>query len=78
MREITRSFGLVTSFRILVDQDRRQLAAMMNRHTGANKPILIVPLLASEYSLPENRPVFENILANLYQVEYLVKIIFVQ
>ena len=46
MREITRNFGLVTTFRILVDQDRHQLAAMLKRHAGTNKPILIIPLLA--------------------------------
>lgn len=76
MREITRNFGLVTTFRILVDQDRRQLAAKMNRNAEADKPILIVPLLASEYTLPENRPVFENILSNLSHAQYLDKIIF--
>ena len=76
MREITRNFGLVTTFRILVNQDRQQLAAMLKRHAGTNKPILIVPLLASEYTLPENLPVFENILSNLSQAEYLDKIIF--
>lgn len=76
MREITRNFGLVTTFRILVDQDRRQLAAKLNRHAEASKPILIVPLLASEYTLPENLPVFENILSNLSQAQYLDKIIF--
>lgn len=76
MREITRNFGLVTTFRILVDQDRHQLAAMLKRHAGTNKPILIIPLLASEYALPENLPVFENILSNLSQAEYLDKIIF--
>lgn len=76
MREITRNFGLVTTFRILVDQDRRQLAAKLNRNAEANKPILIVPLLASEYSLPENLPVFENILSNLSHAQYLDKIIF--
>jgi glucosyl-3-phosphoglycerate synthase len=76
MREITRNFGLVTTFRILVDQDRRQLAERMKRHASANNPVLIVPLLASEYSLPENLPVFDNILANLARAEYLDQIIF--
>ena len=76
MREITRNFGLVTTFRILVDQDRQQLAATLKHHAGLTKPILIVPLLASEYVLPENQPVFENILANLSRAEYLDKIIF--
>jgi glucosyl-3-phosphoglycerate synthase len=49
---------------------------MLNQHAGINLPILIVPLLASEYTLPENKPFFENILANLSQADYLGKIIF--
>ena len=76
MREITRNFGLVTTFRILVDQDHQQLAAVLKQHATLNTPILIVPLLASEYALSENQPIFENILANLSQAEYLDKIIF--
>ncbi|BBO73119.1 glycosyl transferase [Desulfosarcina widdelii] len=76
MREITRNFGLVTTFRILVDQDRRHLAAMLNQHARMNPPVLIVPLLASEYTLPENQPVFNNILSHLSRAEYLDHIIF--
>jgi glucosyl-3-phosphoglycerate synthase len=76
MREITRNFGLVTTFRILVEQERRQLAAKLKQYAGINKPILIVPLLASEYTLPENLPIFENILANLSRTGYLDRIIF--
>ena len=76
MREITRNFGLVTTFRILIDQDRQHLAEVLKHHATTNTPILIVPLLASEYTLSENQPIFENILANLSQAEYLDKIIF--
>ena len=76
MREITRNFGLVTKFRILVDQDRQKLAMTLKRNARKNPPILIVPLLASEYAVPENQPIFENILANLSMAEYLDKIIF--
>ena len=76
MREITRNFGLVTTFRILIDQDRQHLAEVLKQHATTNTPILIVPLLASEYTLSENQPTFENILANLSQAEYLDKIIF--
>jgi glucosyl-3-phosphoglycerate synthase len=76
MREITRNFGLVTTFRILIDQDRQHLAEVLKQHATTNTPILIVPLLASEYTLSENQPIFENILANLSQAEYLDKIIF--
>jgi hypothetical protein len=50
MLEITRNFGLVTTFRILVERDRRQLAAKLKQYAGINKPILIGPLLASEYT----------------------------
>jgi len=76
MREITRNFGLVTKFRILINQDRQHLAEVLKQHATINTPILIVPLLASEYTLLENQPIFENILANLSQAEYLDKIIF--
>jgi glucosyl-3-phosphoglycerate synthase len=76
MREITRNFGLVTTFRILIDQDRQHLAEVLKHHATTNTPFLIVPLLASEYTLSENQPTFENILANLSQAEYLDKIIF--
>lgn len=76
MREITRHLGLLTKFRVLVDQDRGQLAAKLKQNAGMNTPILIVPLLASEYTLPENLPIFENILRNLSRAEYLDKIIF--
>ena len=37
---------------------------------------MIIPLLASEYTDPENRPVFENILRHLSDVPYLSHIIF--
>jgi glucosyl-3-phosphoglycerate synthase len=40
------------------------------------KPVLIVPALAGEFILPENRPVFENIVRELAQAEYLAQIIF--
>lgn len=76
MREITRNFGLVTTFRILVDQNRQRLEVKLHQYADANKPILIVPLLASEYVEPENLPVFENILSNLARAKYLDKIIF--
>lgn len=39
------------------------------------KPVLIIPALASEFTNPENRPVFENIIHELGQAAYLAKII---
>lgn len=38
--------------------------------------MLIIPLLASEYTDPENRPVFEQILKQLKDISYLSRIIF--
>ncbi len=45
-------------------------------HSKWKKTVLIVPLLASEYSDPENRPIFQNILSQLKNVAYLSAIIF--
>jgi glucosyl-3-phosphoglycerate synthase len=39
------------------------------------KPVLIIPALASEFTNPENRPVFENIIHELRRARYLAKII---
>ena len=40
------------------------------------KTVLIIPLLASEYTDPSNLPVFENILKQMKDVTYLSQIIF--
>jgi len=45
-------------------------------HSKWKKTVLIVPLLASEYTDPENAPVFKNILKQLKAVTYLSTIIF--
>jgi glucosyl-3-phosphoglycerate synthase len=39
------------------------------------KPVLIIPALASEFTHPENRPVFENILREIKGATYLNDII---
>jgi glucosyl-3-phosphoglycerate synthase len=46
------------------------------QHSKWKKAVLIIPLLATEYTLPENRPVFENIVKHLAGVSYLSQIIF--
>ncbi|HHO77009.1 MAG TPA: hypothetical protein ENN05_11385 [Deltaproteobacteria bacterium] len=38
--------------------------------------MLIIPLLASEFTDPDNRPVFENIVSQLSEISYLSQIIF--
>jgi len=40
------------------------------------KAVLIIPLLASEFTDPDNRPVFENIVSQLSEISYLSQIIF--
>ena len=40
------------------------------------KPVLIVPALASEFTDPNNRPVFENIVRQLSGASYLAHVIF--
>ncbi len=45
-------------------------------HSKWKKTVLIIPLLASEYTDPVNHPVFQNILKQLKNVAYLSTIIF--
>lgn len=65
----------ITTFHIL-DQDRRHLHNQLRLRSKWNKTVLIVPLLASEYMDPENRPVLKNILRQLSEIRYLSAIIF--
>lgn len=76
MREITRSFGIVTDFPILVEQDRQILAAKLRQGADLNRTVMIIPLLATEFTEPQNQPIFENILNHLARVTYLHTIIF--
>ena len=45
------------------------------KHSRWRKPVLVIPALASEFTHPENRPVFENILKELKGATYLNDII---
>jgi len=45
-------------------------------HSRWKKTVLIIPLLASEYTEPANLPVFENILKQLKGITYLSTVIF--
>lgn len=45
-------------------------------HSKWKKAVLVVPLLASEFTEEENLPVFENIVRRLAEVKYLSHIIF--
>jgi len=76
MSDLAKNIGGLTTFRILVRQDRNKLKSRLKLHARNQKPALIIPLLASEYTDPANLPVFERILNQLRQVTYLHKIIF--
>ncbi len=65
----------VTSFHIL-RQDREHLRKQLTLHSRWKKTVLILPLLASEYTDPANHPVFENILGQLKDITYVSEIIF--
>jgi glucosyl-3-phosphoglycerate synthase len=65
----------ITTFHIF-RQDRKNLRSQLRLHSRWRKTVLIIPLLASEYTDPDNLPVFRNILKQLRGVTYLSTIIF--
>ena len=74
MPSFAQTHARVTSYYILQDlQDIRQQLVHAARW---KKTVLIVPALASEYTDPANRPVFENIVAELAGARYLAQVIF--
>ena len=52
------------------------MRSQLRLHSKWKKTVLIIPLLASEYTDPENLPVFENILKQLRDISYLSRVIF--
>ena len=63
-----------TTFHILRD-DPKHLRTQIRLHSRWKKTVLVIPLLASEYTDPANLPVFQNILKQLKDVNYLSTII---
>ncbi len=64
----------ITSFYLLT-KSNPHLKSELRHHSKWKKAVLVMPLLASEYMDPENRPVFENILRQLRSASYLSRII---
>jgi len=64
----------ITTFYLLT-KSNPNLKTELRHHSKWKKAVLIVPLLASEYTDAENRPVFENILKQLRSATYLSRII---
>ena len=60
----------------LLVEDNPNMELELLQHSRWKKAVLIIPLLASEFTDPENRPVFENIASQLSDVPYLSQIIF--
>lgn len=54
---------------------KAELHQQLVGHARWKKPILIIPALATEFTNPENRPVFENILHELRRARYLAQIV---
>jgi len=67
--------GRITTFHVL-RQDRKHLKAQLRLHSKWKKTVLVIPLLASEYTNPANFATFQRILKQLKDVTYVSKIIF--
>lgn len=60
----------------LLGRDTRHVRPRLRLRAKQKRPVLVVPALATEFTLEENRPVFENIVGQLRNVSYLSDIIF--
>jgi len=75
MVDFSQKSASITTFHLLRD-DPKHLRTQIRLHSRWKKTVLVIPLLASEYTDPSNLPVFENILKQLKDVNYLSTIIF--
>ncbi len=73
--DFSQNSGQITTFHIL-RQDRKHLKAQLRLHSKWKKTVLVVPLLATEYTDPANLVTFQRILKQLKDVTYVSKIIF--
>lgn len=74
MPSFAQTHSRVTTYYLL--HEERSILEKLVHAARWKKPVLIVPSLATEYMLPENRPVFENIVNQLVEAEYLAQVIF--
>jgi glucosyl-3-phosphoglycerate synthase len=65
----------ITTFSLLAPQQAEMVDKLLF-HSKWKKAVLVVPLLATEFTEKENRPVFDNIVEQLAAVAYLSHIIF--
>ena len=64
----------ITNFYLLAKAPPN-MKAELRHYSKWKKAVLVIPLLASEYTIPENRVVFEKILKQLRSVTFLSRII---
>ena len=73
--DFSQNSGRITTFHIL-REERKHLKSRLRLHSKWKKTVLIIPLLASEYTDPANHATFQRILRQLKEVTYVSKIIF--
>ncbi|WP_448381786.1 hypothetical protein [Desulfosoma sp.] len=65
----------IATFYLLTPGHARMKEELIH-HSRWKKTVLVIPVLASEFTDPENRPVFENILDHLRHAPYISRILF--
>ena len=65
----------ITTFHIL-NKDPDHLRERLRKRAAKHKAMLVIPCLATEFTQVETRPVFENILTQLADLDYVDRIIF--
>jgi len=73
MSEYSQKSTKITNFYQLSNET--DILEKLIQHSRWKRPVLIIPVLASEFTDPENRPVFENILRELKGAKYLKDVI---
>jgi len=73
MTNFSQKHPKMTTFYLM--NPRTDLRHQLVGHSRWKKPVLFIPALASEFTDPETRPVFENIIHQLRLARYLDKII---
>ena len=73
MPDFSQKHTKITTFTQLVDEP--DLAPPLKLHSRWERPVLIIPALAAEFTVPENRPIFENIIREISSAEYLSTVI---
>ncbi|MCE5275145.1 MAG: hypothetical protein ABFD70_01355 [Syntrophaceae bacterium] len=75
MSDFAQKHTRICTFYLLTDENP-QMEQELLQYSKWKKAVLIIPLLASEYTLTENLPVLENIASQLSNASYLSRIIF--